>query len=222
MLGTVLETLITLRPVPALHSVREVTLDPGLVVHQTVGTDVVKGPAPASSTLPVVGAAGGVSIVTRGLVTAVQLWLMSTVHSQLTVLATRITDRPLPTVCISRQATAIKLQVEHQVFPIQVRAEEVGWLLTVPVPPAVMRVGLPGDLVTQDLAVNVLLGRAAGRLAVINLLRTGPAIAVHVSRVETEPGENVELEVVRADLAADTAGLAVVVMVAGLGVGQVH
>ena len=177
-------------------------------------------------TLPVVGTAGGVSIVTRRLVTAVQLLVVSiTVHSQSTVLAAGITDRAVPTVCISLQVAAIILQVEHQGFPGLLRADKRGWgvaLLTVPVPPAVVRVGLPGGLVTLGLAVNGLHGRAAGWLAVINLLRTGPAIAVHVSRVETEPGEAVELEVVLADLAGDAASLAVVVMIAGLGVGQVH
>ena len=126
--------------------------------------------------------------------------------------------------------TAVVGEVEHLGVSLLVIGTEVvggvqAWL-TVPVPPAVVRVGVVAS--SYSLAVNSLLRRGAVRLGgcggdrvgAVNIpVRTGPVPAVHVSRVHTEPVENVILEVVRACLVGDAATLALVELVAQLGVG---
>jgi len=147
-----------------------------------------------------------------------------------TVRITIVTDGPPGAVCEVLIVTPVVHQVEHLGVPVLVIGAEVVLRvearLTVPVAPAVVRVGVVA--LTYSITVNGLLRRSAvwfrgcggeGGRAVNIPVRTGPVSALHVSWVHTEPVQNVELEVVWASLVGHTPSLALVELVAQLGVG---
>ena len=146
-----------------------------------------------------------------------------------TVRITIVTDGPAGAVCEVLIVTPVVHQVEHLGVAVLVIGTEVMLRvqarLTVPVSPAVVRVGVV--TLPYSLTVNSLLGRGAvwlggcgggGRRAVNIPIRTGTVPALHVSRVHTEPVENVILEVVWTGLVGDTTTLTLVELVAQLGV----
>ena len=101
--------------------------------------------------------------------------------------------------------------------------ETSAWIFSLP---AVVRVGV--ETFPCSITVNSLLGRGAvwlggcggGRRRAVDIpIRAGAISAVYVSRVHTEPVENVILEVVRAGLVGHTSTLTLVEHVAQLGVG---
>ena len=147
-----------------------------------------------------------------------------------TVRVTFVTDRPPGAVCEIVIVTPVVHQVEHLGVAVLVIGTEVvlrlQTRLAVPVSPAV--VGVWVVTLPYSITVNSLLWRGAvwlggcgggGRRAVNIPVRTRAVSAVHVPRVHTEPVENVILEVVRAGLVCDAATLALVELVAQLGVG---
>jgi len=147
-----------------------------------------------------------------------------------TVTIAVVTHWPSGAVCQVLIVTAVIRQVEHLGVAVLVIGTKVVLRiqarLTVPVSPAVERVGVV--TLAYSLTVDSLFRRSAvwlwscsseGRRTVNIPVRTRAVSALHVSRVHTEPVQNVKLEVVWTSLVGHTPSLALVELVAQLGVG---